>query len=143
MILDGVLLHVMADTLGSVSVIISAFLIHAYGWMIADPICSLFTAFLILLSVYPLLVNSSTVLMQRTPEKLLPFLLGCYQSITALNGVVSYREPHFWALTGSKWYGSIVLVVRRGVDVEEIRRLTANMFAEVGVNNMIIQIESF
>jgi len=44
-VLDGVLLHVIADTLGSVSVIISSLLIKNYGWMIADPICSSLTAY--------------------------------------------------------------------------------------------------
>ena len=56
-VLDGVLLHVIADTLGSVSVIISSLLIKNYGWMIADPVCSIFTALLILVSVYPLLAS--------------------------------------------------------------------------------------
>lgn len=43
----GVLLHVIADTLGSVGVIISSLLIHQYGWMIADPVCSLFISVMI------------------------------------------------------------------------------------------------
>jgi hypothetical protein len=43
----GVLLHVIADTLGSVGVIVSSILIHLYGWMIADPICSLFISVMI------------------------------------------------------------------------------------------------
>eukprot|EP00039_Didymoeca_costata_P015751 m.273099 g.273099 ORF g.273099 m.273099 type:complete len:430 (+) comp16276_c0_seq55:268-1557(+) len=143
MVLDGVLLHVIADTLGSVSVIISSLLIKAYGWMVSDPICSLFTSFLILLSVYPLLKNSTNVLMQRTPDKLQPFLLGCYQSVSAIDGVVSYKNPHFWSLTGNEWYGSLVLVVRNGVNADEIRKMATHTFAEVGVNNMLIQIEFF
>ena len=44
-------LHIVADTLGSVGVIISAILMHLFGWMIADPICSIFIALLIALSV--------------------------------------------------------------------------------------------
>ena len=43
----GVFLHILADTLGSVGVIISSGLIHYFGWMIADPICSMFIAVLI------------------------------------------------------------------------------------------------
>lgn len=140
-VLDGVLLHVIADTLGSVSVIISSLLIKNYGWMIADPICSIFTALLILVSVYPLLVSSSNVLMQRTPDKLQPFLQGCYRAVAAFDGVVSYREPHFWSLGGSDWHGTIVLVVRPGVDAENIRRAASQIFADVGVNKMIIQTE--
>lgn len=43
----GVFLHIVADTLGSVGVIISALLMQNYGLMIADPICSMLIAMLI------------------------------------------------------------------------------------------------
>lgn len=43
----GVVLHILADTLGSVGVIVSTVLIRLYGWHIADPICSLFIAILV------------------------------------------------------------------------------------------------
>ncbi|XP_031695948.1 zinc transporter 7 [Anarrhichthys ocellatus] len=46
-ILQGVLLHIIADTLGSVGVIISALLMQKYDLMIADPICSMLIALLI------------------------------------------------------------------------------------------------
>ena len=45
-----VFLHILADTLGSVGVIVSAILMWAFDWMIADPICSLFIAVLIAIS---------------------------------------------------------------------------------------------
>ncbi|KAG7218884.1 hypothetical protein INR49_019470 [Caranx melampygus] len=43
----GVLLHIIADTLGSIGVIISALLMQKYDLMIADPICSMLIAILI------------------------------------------------------------------------------------------------
>jgi zinc transporter 5/7 len=43
----GVFLHILADTLGSVGVMISSALIYYFDWMIADPVCSLFIAVLI------------------------------------------------------------------------------------------------
>ena len=67
---SGVFLHVLADTLGSVGVILSSLLIEYFGWLIADPLCSLFIAILIFLSVLPLLKQSSNVLLQRTPKEL-------------------------------------------------------------------------
>lgn len=57
----------LADTLGSVGVIISSILIENFGWNIADPICSLFIATMILLSVLPLLKETSYILLLRTP----------------------------------------------------------------------------
>jgi len=62
-----VFLHVVADTLGSVGVIVSSILIERFGLFIADPVCSLFIATMIFLSVLPLLKESSYVLLQRTP----------------------------------------------------------------------------
>lgn len=58
----------MADTLGSVGVIISTVLIENFGWNIADPICSLFIATMILLSVLPLLKETSMILLLRSPD---------------------------------------------------------------------------
>ena len=60
----------MADTLGSVGVIISSLLIEQFGFQRADPICSLFIAILIFASVVPLLKESSLVLSLRTPKEL-------------------------------------------------------------------------
>ena len=66
----GVFLHVVADTLGSIGVIVSSVLIEQFGLFIADPLCSLFIAALIFLSVLPLLRESSQVLLLRTPAEL-------------------------------------------------------------------------
>ena len=66
--MHGVFLHVLADTMGSIGVIISSLLIQQYGWYIADPICSLFIAILILISVLPLLKDSAEILLLATPS---------------------------------------------------------------------------
>ena len=58
----GVFLHVMADTLGSVGVIISTLLIQYYGWTGFDPIASIFIALLIAASVIPLVIDTGRVL---------------------------------------------------------------------------------
>jgi len=75
----------MADTLGSVGVIVSSVLIEQFGWYIADPICSIFIAVLIFVSVLPLLKNAAVVLLLRTPVKVqdeLPAALNkvCYMT---------------------------------------------------------------
>ena len=64
---SGVFLHVLADTLGSVGVIVSTLLIDNFGWNIADPICSIFIATMILISVLPLLKETALILLLRTP----------------------------------------------------------------------------
>uniref|UniRef100_A0A915JS64 Proton-coupled zinc antiporter SLC30A5 n=1 Tax=Romanomermis culicivorax TaxID=13658 RepID=A0A915JS64_ROMCU len=68
--MQGVFLHVLADTFGSVGVIISTILIQYFGWHIADPICSLLLSILIFLSVLPLLKQSTSALLLRPSAEL-------------------------------------------------------------------------
>lgn len=64
----GVYLHILADLLGSVSVIISSIIIYFFDFWIADPICSALSAVLILLSAFPLLEETGKVLLLSAPE---------------------------------------------------------------------------
>lgn len=49
----GVFLHVLADCLGSVGVIISSILVKYYGLIVADPICSFIISLMILATSVP------------------------------------------------------------------------------------------
>lgn len=49
----GVFLHVLADCLGSVSVIFSSILVKYYKLYVADPICSFVISLMILASAVP------------------------------------------------------------------------------------------
>ena len=64
--MQGVFLHVLADTLGSIAVIISSVCIQNFGWYMSDPICCFVIAFLILASVVPLLKDTIKLLMLGT-----------------------------------------------------------------------------
>lgn len=59
----------MADTLGSVGVIISTLLINRYGWTGFDPLASIFIAVLIFASVVPLVVDSGRLLILDMGEE--------------------------------------------------------------------------
>ena len=59
----------MADTLGSVGVLVSALLVRHAGWLAADPVCSALIALLIVVSVLPLLRQTALVLVLRAPEE--------------------------------------------------------------------------
>ncbi|XP_016336084.1 zinc transporter 5-like [Sinocyclocheilus anshuiensis] len=137
----GVYLHVLADTLGSVGVIISTILIRQFGWLIADPICSLFIATLIFLSVIPLLKDACEVLLLRTPpqhEKDLNFAL---EKIQKIEGVLSYRDPHFWRHSASVIAGTIHLQLMSDVVEQRVIQQVSAVLKDAGVNNLTIQLE--
>lgn len=140
-IMRGVFLHILADTLGSVGVIISAVLMHLFGWMIADPICSMFIAIMIALSVFSLIKESGMILMQRTPLSLDHALPGCYQKVTGLAGVYSIQEPHFWTLSSDYFVGAIKLEVSKNVDPKYVITHTRMIFESVGVRQVYIQLD--
>ncbi|XP_016406330.1 zinc transporter 5-like [Sinocyclocheilus rhinocerous] len=137
----GVFLHVLADTLGSVGVIISTILIRQFGWLIADPICSLFIATLIFLSVIPLLKDACEVLLLRMPpqhEKELNFAL---EKIQKIEGVLSYRDPHFWRHSAGVIAGTIHLQLMSNVVEQRVIQQVSAVLKDAGVNNLTIQLE--
>nr|BAP46877.1 solute carrier family 30 member 7-1 [Cyprinus carpio] len=140
-ILQGVFLHIVADTLGSVGVIISAILMQKYDLMIADPICSMLIALLIGVSVVPLLRESIGILMQRTPPSLDHTLPECYQRVQQLQGVYNLQEPHFWTLCTDVYIGTLKLLVAPDADSRWILSQTHNIFTQVGVRQLYVQID--
>ncbi|XP_069794114.1 zinc transporter 7 isoform X3 [Narcine bancroftii] len=140
-ILEGVFLHIVADTLGSIGVIISALLMQNYGLMIADPICSMLISFLIGISVVPLLKQSIGILMQRTPPSLDHVLPQCYQRVQHLQGVYSIIDPHFWTLCSEVYIGTIKLLVAPDTDARWILSQTHNIFTQAGVRQLYVQID--
>uniref|UniRef100_A0A3B1KCL0 Zinc transporter n=1 Tax=Astyanax mexicanus TaxID=7994 RepID=A0A3B1KCL0_ASTMX len=137
----GVFLHIVADTLGSIGVIISAFLMQRYDLMIADPICSMLIALLIGVSVVPLLRESIGILMQRTPPSLDHALPECYQRVQQLQGVYNLQEPHFWTLCTDVYIGTLKLLVAPDADSRWILSQTHNIFTQAGVRQLYVQID--
>lgn len=68
--MKGVFLHVLADSLGSLGVIVSTILVKYRGWTIADPICSFLIAAMILTSGLPFLKMTASQLILEQPSRL-------------------------------------------------------------------------
>ncbi|KAJ3769191.1 cation efflux protein [Lentinula raphanica] len=102
----GVFLHVMADTLGSVGVIISTLLIQFYGWTGFDPIASLFIAVLIAASVIPLVLDTGKVLALDVDERATN-IQKALAELSSIEGLSSYSLPRFWPKDATSLIGSI------------------------------------
>uniref|UniRef100_A0A5K3EL27 Proton-coupled zinc antiporter SLC30A5 n=1 Tax=Mesocestoides corti TaxID=53468 RepID=A0A5K3EL27_MESCO len=98
--LRGVYLHVLADTLGSVGVIISSFFVTNFGWNIADPICSLFISGAITYSALPLVKDTVLVLALRAPSKRHPaHPQRILRKVLQLENVLEVINPCIWQNT--------------------------------------------
>ncbi|GAA5933600.1 cation diffusion facilitator family transporter [Sporobolomyces koalae] len=105
--MKGVFLHVMADTLGSVGVIISTLLINRYGWTGFDPLASIFIAVLIFASVVPLVADSGKLLVLDLGEEKEAEVRKALTAVQRLEGVASFTRPRFWQKDPASVVGSI------------------------------------
>ncbi|XP_057597938.1 proton-coupled zinc antiporter SLC30A5 isoform X3 [Hippopotamus amphibius kiboko] len=137
----GVFLHVLADTLGSIGVIVSTLLIEQFGWFIADPLCSLFIAVLIFLSVVPLIKDACQVLLLRLPPEYEKELHIALEKLQKIEGLISYRDPHFWRHSASVVAGTIHIQVTSDVLEQRIVQQVTGILKDAGVNNLTIQVE--
>ena len=94
---EGAFQHVLADLLGSVGVIISAILIMAFNWQIADPILSVIIALLIVYNTRRLIVSILNVLLEGAPEHVDVYAL-CHD-LEEFEGVTLIHDVHVWTIT--------------------------------------------
>ena len=66
----GVFLHALADSLGSLGVIVSTVLVKYHGITVADPICSFIIAAMILISGIPFIKSTARQLLLECPSGL-------------------------------------------------------------------------
>merc|ERR1712183_846010 len=134
-IMQGVFLHILADTLGS------AILMQMFGWMIADPVCSIFIAVLIALSVGSLVADSMSILMQRSPKELDHSLPEAYQKVMQLEGVQGVHETHFWTLCTNYYCGGLKLEVSANADAKYIVSHTQMIFRAINITQLYVHLD--
>lgn len=94
--MHGIFLHILADTLGSVAVVISTILVHYSGWSGYDPLASCFIAILIFASAVPLVSSTAKTLLLTLPADTEYNVRETLAGVSTLRGVVSYTVPKFW-----------------------------------------------
>jgi len=94
--MQGIFLHILADALGSVAVIISTLLTKSTAWSGWDPIASCIIAILIFFSAIPLVKSSGKRLLLSLSGEAEYECRGTLQGISELRGVVGYAGVRFW-----------------------------------------------
>ncbi|GAB3692484.1 cation diffusion facilitator family transporter [Corynebacterium nasicanis] len=105
----GAFLHVIADMLGSVAVIIAALVIRWTGWMHADTLASLAIVAFVLPRSLSLLWHTLEVLMERAPRGV--DTREVERALAALPGVQAVHDLHVWSTDGVTPLATAHLVV--------------------------------
>ncbi|MEV0779272.1 cation diffusion facilitator family transporter [Streptomyces sp. NPDC050433] len=93
----GAYLEVLADTLGSVAVLVSATVILTTGWQAADPIASLVIGLMIVPRTVKLLRETLNVLLEAAPKGVDMGEVRAH--MVALPGVEDVHDLHAWTIT--------------------------------------------
>ena len=139
---EGAFQHVLADLMGSVGVIISAILIMAFDWTLADPILSVLIALLILWSSRKLMFTETNVLLEGAPKHIDAYKL-CHD-IEDVEGVTLIHDVHIWTITsGSEAFTAHVLVDPSYEGGNELLRTKIQDIAhnQYGIGHVTIQLE--
>jgi len=141
--LYGVFLHIAADALGSIGVIISSLLIMYFEWYISDAICSAVTSIMIFLSIIPLLKSSSFVLMQTYPSKYEQKIAQAITDISNYQNVISVKDIHIWTYTHDHIVVSMCIITKAKCEnTQEIKNFAHEMMSQIKyVKDTTIQIE--
>ena len=94
--MQGIYLHIMADAMGSVAVVISTVLIQLTGWSGWDPVASCIIAVLIFISTIPLVSSTTKILLLSLNSDIEYNLRDILTGVSNIRGVVGYSVPKFW-----------------------------------------------
>ena len=111
---EGAYLEVLADTVGSVGVIIAAVLVAGFGWTWADPVVAMLIGLWILPRTWQLGRRAVRVLLQAAPEHI--DLSALADDLASIDGVSDVHDLHVWTLTSEMDAASAHLVVPTGSD---------------------------
>ncbi|BAT90754.1 hypothetical protein LR48_Vigan238s006000 [Vigna angularis] len=112
--LQGAYLHVMADMIQSVGVMIAGAIIWAEPkWFIVDLVCTLIFSVLSLSATLPMLRNICGILMERTPSEI--DISKLENGIRNIKGVQDVHDLHIWAITVGKLVLSCHVVAEPGI----------------------------
>ena len=127
----AIYIHILADTLGSVAVLISSFLVKYYKLYISDPICSLFISAMIIFSTIPVLKNASMTLLHIPNDKIIKKKKKIEQSIKSINCGSDNIKPiignfELWQTNSSYFVGEIKIEIDRNVKKDNKDKMLQN-----------------
>jgi len=137
----GVWLHLITDTLGSVSAIVAGFFVWKLGWTLADPIISVVIALFILYGSWALLKECVDVLLEAVPKGV--DVLKIKSAIEEVSGVGEVHDLHVWTMTSGVPLLSVHVKLKDSTEQSSkiLSLLTQLLSEKFHIDHVTIQIE--
>ncbi|XP_041107444.1 zinc transporter 10-like [Polyodon spathula] len=144
----GVLLHVMGDALGSVVVVVAASIFYALplppdtpcNWQCyVDPSLTIIMVIIILSSAFPLIKETTAILLQMVPRGLRVDHIR--EALAQVPGVLSIHELHIWELAAGRNIATVHLKCGDSEVFQGVSRQVREIFHNAGLHAVTIQPE--
>ena len=136
----GAFLHMAADTLVSIGVVISGIVIKHTDWFIIDPILSIIIAIVILVSTWELLRDSMRLALDGVPEGI--EMEEVMQAMQGTAHVTDVHHLHIWAMSTTENALTAHVVIDDEHEASAVRKTLKEALRTQGINHATIEIES-
>lgn len=135
----GAFLHMLADTLVSVGVLVSGIIISFTGFYMIDPLIGLAVSAVILISTWELLSQSVRLTIDGTPEDI--DVDDIISDLKQLPGIADVHHVHIWAISTSENAITAHLVLRPGADLEAAKQSARELLKNAGIIHCTLETE--
>lgn len=135
----GAYLHMAADTLVSVGVVVSGFIIMYTGWYIVDPVIGLLIAVVIIVSTWGLLHDSLRLSLDGVPVGIDSGKVK--QTILETPGVTDCHHLHIWALSTTETALTVHVVIDDMRQMEEVKHRLKHRLEEEEIHHVTLEVE--
>lgn len=136
----GAFLHMAADALVSVGVVISGIVIACTGWEVIDPIVGIVIALLIAVGSYKMLRESLCLAFDGVPHGIEPDKI--IAAISSVQGVRSVHHLHIWALSTTEVAMTVHVVVETNSEIDGVIHDVRHLVAGMGIAHSTIEAET-
>lgn len=135
----GAYLHMAADALVSVRVLVAGIVISRTGWYIIDPIIGLIVAVVILISTWNLLHDSLRLTLDGVPTSI--DSQKVVKAIRALPGVDDVHHIHIWAISTTENALTAHIVLKQPEGMQEVKHLIRHRLEDFGIGHATLEFE--
>ena len=136
----GAYLHMAADTLVSVGVLISGVVISYTGWYVIDPIIGISVAVVILISTWNLLHESVRLSLDGVPIKINSEDIK--EIISEIPEVKGIHHLHIWAISTTENAMTAHIVIDNLNEMEELKHRIKDKLQEAGISHITLEFET-
>ena len=136
----GAYLHMLADTLVSVGVVVSGIVIYFTGWYIIDPLIGLVVAVIIIVASWDLLRDSLRLAMDGVPAHL--EYDKVLETMKLQSNVKDVHHLHIWAISTTQNALTAHVLVDDIAEMEHTKEQLKEKLSEMGISHATLEFET-